>query len=77
MFAISLQRACRVVDQHRSVLQRKLLENTYRTRLATHLRAISGKYPRRGWRYMQDLLGREGWLVNHKPQRHFWREEDL
>ena len=26
---------------------------------------------------MQDLLGREGWRVNHKPLRHIWREEGL
>ena len=26
---------------------------------------------------MQDLLGREGWRVNHKPLRHVWREEGL
>ena len=26
---------------------------------------------------MQDLLGREGWHVNHKPLRHVWREEGL
>ena len=26
---------------------------------------------------MQDLLGREGWRVNHKPLRLVWREEGL
>ena len=26
---------------------------------------------------MQDLLGREGWRVNHKAIRHVWREEGL
>ena len=66
-----------MVGQHRSVQQRKLVENTYRTRLATRLRTLSRKHPRRGWRYMQDLLGREGWRVNHKPLRHVWREEGL
>ena len=64
-----------MVDQHRSVQRRKTIENTYRRRLATRLRALSRKYPRRGWRYMQDLLSREGWGVNHKPLRHVWREE--
>jgi hypothetical protein len=59
------------------VQQRKLVENTYRTRLATLLRALSRKHPRRGWQYMQDLLGREGWRVNHKPLRTVWRGEGL
>ena len=77
IFSISQRRACRVVGQHRSVQRRKIVENTYRTRLATRLRALSRKHPRRGWRYIQDLLGREGWRVNHKRLRHFWRNEGL
>jgi hypothetical protein len=52
------------------VQRRKLVENTYRSRLATRLRALSRKHPRRGWRYMQDLCGRELRRVNHKTLRH-------
>ena len=39
-----------MVGQHRSVQRRKIVENTYRTGLATRLRAMSRKHPRRGWR---------------------------
>ena len=76
-FLITQRRACRVIGQHRSVQRRKLVENTYRTRLATCSRALSRKNPRCGWRYMQDLLSREGWRVNHKPLCNVCQEEGL
>ncbi|NDG64518.1 MAG: hypothetical protein EBY29_13805 [Planctomycetes bacterium] len=66
-----------MIGQHRSVQRRRCVKNTCRIHLASRSHALSRKHPSRGWRHVQDLLGREGWRVNHKPLRHVWREEGL
>lgn len=38
---------------------------------------FAGKYGRYGYRRIQALLEREGWLVNHKRIERIWRQEGL
>ncbi len=74
---MSQRRACRVLEQPRTVQR-------YRPRLAEdepllvqRIVELATKYGRYGYRRITALLQREGWRVNHKRVERIWRQEGL
>ncbi len=53
---VSVRRVCRVAGQHRSTQRRTAPPNPYRDRLVTRMRELAVANPRRGRRYVMDLL---------------------
>jgi transposase InsO family protein len=74
---VSERRACRVVGQHRSTQRRPTASNPSRDRLVARMRELAMENPRRGRRYVMDLLHREGWSIGTRRMKRLWRTEGL
>ncbi|MEY4005933.1 MAG: hypothetical protein RLZZ221_2029 [Verrucomicrobiota bacterium] len=77
VMAVSERRACRAVGQHRSTQRRSVPPNPYRDRLVARMRDLVMENPRRGRRYIMDLLHREDWTVGNRLMKRLWRAERL
>lgn len=60
---VSERRVCRVADQHRSTQRRPVPPNPCRDWLVARMREIALTNPRRGHRYVMDLLHKDGWSI--------------
>jgi putative transposase len=74
---VSERRVCRVAGQHRSTQRRAAPPNPYRDRLVARMRELAVANPRRGRRYVMDLLHRERWSVGARLMKRLWRQEGL
>lgn len=74
---VSERHACRVVGQHRSTQRRPTAPNPYRDRLVSRMRELAVENPRRGRRYVMDLLHKEGWSIGTRRMKRLWRTEGL
>jgi transposase InsO family protein len=74
---MSERHACRVVGQHRSTPLRSALPNPYRDNLVARMRALAIENPRRGRRYVMDLLHEQGWSIGTRRMKRLWRTEGL
>jgi len=74
---VSQRQVCRVVGQHRSTQRRTAPPNPYRDKLVTRMRELAVANPRRGRRYVMDLLRKERWSVGAKLMKRLWRQEGL
>lgn len=74
----SVRRACRYLSLGRSVYhyEPKARESAEQT-LLKRVMAISLEYPRYGYRFVTELLQREGWSVNRKKVQRLRRQEGL
>jgi len=75
--AVSERRACRAVGQHRSTQRRSAPANPYRDMLVARMRTLAVENPRRGRRYVMDLLHKERWQVGARLMKRLWRSEGL
>jgi transposase InsO family protein len=74
---VSERRVCRVAGQHRSTQRRTAPPNPYRDRLVARMRDLAMAYPRRGRRYIMDLLRKERLSVGTRLMKRLWRTEGL
>jgi transposase InsO family protein len=74
---VSERHACRVVGQNRSTQQRAVAPNPYRDRLVAQIRELAIENPRRGRRYVMDLLHQEGRSIGTRRMKRLWRVEGL
>ena len=74
---VSERRVCRVAGQHRSTQRRTAPPNPYRDKLVARMRELAVANPRRGRRYIMDLLRKERWSVGARPMKRLWRQEGL
>ncbi len=74
---VSERRFCRVAGQHRSTQRRTAPPNPYRDKLVTRMRELAVANPRRGRRYVMDLLRKERWSVGVRLMKRLWRQEGL
>ena len=74
---VSERRVCRVAGQHRSTQRRTAPPNPYRDRLVARMRDLAMANPRRGRRYIMDLLRKERWSVGTRLMKRLWRQEGL
>ena len=74
---VSQRQVCRVVGQHRSTQRRTAPPNPYRDKLVTRMRELAMANPRRGRRYIMDLLRKEQWSVGTRLMKRLWRQEGL
>ena len=74
---VSERRVCRVAGQHRSTQRRPAPPNPYRDKLVTRMRELAVANPRRGRRYIMDLLRKERWSVGARLLKRLWRQEGL
>jgi len=78
---VSERRACRTVGQHRSTQRRARFSsappNPERDRLVARMRELAMANPRRGWRYILDLLHGEAWRIGARLMKRLWRAEGL
>ena len=75
--AVSERRACRVLNQARSVQRYQSNKSQSEEVLRADIVRIASKYGRYGYRSITALLMVEGWVVNHKRVERIWREEGL
>jgi putative transposase len=67
---VSQRQVCRVVGQHRSTRRRTAPLNPYRDKLVTRMRELAVANPRRGRRYIMDLLRKnEVWGMDFVQDR--------
>jgi len=74
---ISQRRACRVLNQPRSVQRHKSNKSFEQEVLRKDIVRLASRYGRYGYRRITALLRTEGWIVNHKRVERIWREEGL
>jgi putative transposase len=74
---VSERRACRVLNQPRSVQRHKSESFGKEDILRSDIVRLAGAYGRYGYRRITALLRAEGWIVNHKRVERIWREEGL
>ena len=74
---VSERRVCRVAGQHRSTQRRPAPPNPYWDRLVARMRELAVANPRRGRRYIMDLLRKERWSVGARLMKRLWRQEGL
>jgi len=74
---VSERRVCRVAGQHRSTQRRPAPPNPYRDRLVGRMRELAVANPRRGRRYIIDLLRKGRWSVGARLMKRLWRREGL
>lgn len=72
---MSERRACKVAEQHRSTQRHTPQPPSDEAALLERLRVLVGENPRRGCRYIGQLLRAEGWSVNHKRVHRLWKQE--
>jgi len=74
---VSERRVCQVAGQHRSAQRRPAPPNPYRDRLVARMLEVAVANPRRGRRYVMDLLRKERWSVGARLMKRLWRQEGL
>jgi putative transposase len=74
---VSQRRACKVVEQPRATQRYVKREDTEDREIVRRLQALSRQHPRFGYRFMTELLRREGLRINRKRVRRLWREAGL
>ncbi len=77
MLPVSERQACRVIGQHRSTQRRTAPSDPYRDKLVARMRELAVANPRRGRRYIMDLLRKERWSVGTRLMKRLWRQESL
>jgi putative transposase len=76
-FGVSERRACKAAGQPRSTQRREPVPKEEDKRLRARIHELVREWPRRGYRYITELLRAEGWGVNEKRVLRIWREEGL
>ncbi len=74
---MSERRACRVLDQHRSVQRYPARPRSDEDALTADIIALASAYGRYGYRRIAALLRHAGWRVNAKRVERIWRREGL
>lgn len=74
---MSVARACRVINHHRSTQRYKNKPNEFNDKLTLKIIELASIYGRYGYRTITDLLNNEGWRVNRKRVERIWRLEGL
>lgn len=74
---VSERRACRTLQQHRSVQRRVMKVKSDEAALTLAIIELAKKYGRYGYRRITALLKRQGWHVNSKRVQRIWRQEGL
>jgi putative transposase len=74
---VSERRACKACEQHRSTQRYETQPRSDEAALLARLRALVGENPRRGCRYLSNVLRAEGWKVNYKRVHRLWKQEGL
>ena len=74
---VSQRRACRALQQHRSVQRRLPKVSSNEAALTAAITELATKYGRYGYRRITALLRRGGWHVNPKRVERIWRQEGL
>lgn len=74
---VSERRACRVLNQTRSVQRHQSNKSVKEELLRSDIVRLASAYGRYGYRRITALLKAEGWIVNHKRVERIWREEGL
>ncbi len=74
---MSERRACRTLNQHRSVQRRLPKVRSDEAALTVAIVELATKYGRYGYRRITALLRRAGWRVNRKRVERIWRQEGL
>jgi len=74
---VSERRACRVLNQPRSVQRHQSNKTGEEEVLRGDIVRLASTYGRYGYRRITALLRAEGWIVNHKRVERIWREEGL
>jgi putative transposase len=74
---VSERRACRVLNQPRSVQRHQSNKSEEEEVLRADIIRLASTYGRYGYRRITALLRTEGWIVNHKRVERIWREEGL
>jgi len=75
--SVSERKACKVLDQHRSVQRRQPRPRDGEASLTQAIIDMATKYGRYGYRRITVLLKNDGWRVNHKRVERIWRREGL
>jgi putative transposase len=73
---VSERRAIRFTGFPASTMRYKSLRDP-QEELRARIKALAAQWPRWGYRYIHDLLRREGWAVNRKRVQRIYREEGL
>ena len=73
----SVNAACQVLKLAKSSYYRPSLGRVGATRLERRIKALSQKHPRYGYRFITQLLRREGWRVNRKRVQRIRRQAGL
>ena len=74
---VSERRACRVLNQPRSVQRYQSNKSEEEGVLRGDIVRLAGTYGRYGYRRITALVRAEGWIVNRKRVERIWREEGL
>ncbi len=74
---MSERRACRALNQHRSVQRRVPKVRSDEAALTVAIVELATKYGRYGYRRITALLRQAGWRVNRKRVERIWRQEGL
>jgi putative transposase len=74
---VSERRACRLLDQHRSVQRHRLRPHARDEALGAELRAFSAANPRYGYRRAAETLRRAGHRINDKRVHRLWKDLKL
>lgn len=74
-FEVSERRACEVTGQHRTTQRYTPRPVADEGALLARMRAVVLEHPRRGCKYITQLLRAEGWAVNHKRVHRLWKQE--
>ena len=74
---VSERRACRVLNQPRSVQRYQSNKSEEEEVLREDIVRLAGTYGRYGYRRITALVRAEGWVVNRKRVERIWREEGL
>ena len=74
---VSERRACRVLNQPRSVQRHQPKKSEEEEVLRSDIIRLASAYGRYGYRRITALLRAESWIVNRKRVERIWREEGL
>lgn len=71
------RQGCELVGVSRSVARYEPQEREGEADLRSRIRGLSRRHKRYGYRFVTELLRREGQIVNHKRVYRLWKEEGL
>lgn len=74
---ISQRRGCELVQVSRNATRYAALRPAQDAVLCEQLQVLARRYPRRGSPLMQEMLRRQGQVVNHKRVERVWRQAGL